>query len=52
MVFVGDVLVIPKQGDNLIDRITELRRDLMAIDWKISDVVISPVRDFTQLEEK
>ncbi len=52
MVFVGDVLVIPKQKDNLIHRAAQLREDLMAIDWKIADIVISPVRDFTQLREK
>ena len=52
MVFVGDVLIIPKQHDNLIDHSTQLRNDLMALDWKISDVVVSLVRDFSQFQQK
>jgi cation diffusion facilitator family transporter len=49
MVFVGDVLVIPKHHDNLIHNTTNLREQLVALDWKISDIVISPVSNFAQL---
>lgn len=52
MVFVGDVLVIPKQQDNLVYRAAQLRNQLVALDWKISDLVISPVADFSQLQDK
>lgn len=51
MVFFGDVLVIPTQDTDLVERITELRNQLMELDWKMADIVISPVRDFSQLHE-
>lgn len=50
MVFVGEVLVVPKHSDHLIERAATLRNKLIALDWKISDVVISPVPNFSQLQ--
>ncbi len=46
MVFFGDVLVIPRSEDNLVEKIEELTREAGELDWKIEDLVISPVKKF------
>ena len=46
MVFFGDIFVIPKSEENLMDNIEELSVKAINLDWKIEDVVIHPVRKF------
>lgn len=46
MVFFGDMFVIPKSEENLMDNIDQLSRKAINMDWKIEDIVIHPVRGF------
>jgi len=47
----GQVIVVPVAEDGLIDRLEEGTERLRALDWKVQDVVIVPVRDIEGLEE-
>lgn len=46
----GEVLVVPADEDGLIDHVEEGMERLKALDWKIHDVVVVPVRDFEDHE--
>ena len=46
MVFFGDMFVIPKSEENLMDNIDQLTNKAINLDWKIEDVVIHPVKEF------
>jgi cation diffusion facilitator family transporter len=49
--FAGQVIVVPTGEEGLIDRLEEATERLHAIDWKIGDIVIVPVRDIEGLED-
>ena len=51
MVFFGDIVVIPTDEKDLIERIQALDKELEDLDWKIKDVVVSPVKQFRHEEE-
>lgn len=44
MVFFGDVLIVSKSEEGLVDCIHALQAKLRALDWKIHDMVVSPVK--------
>ena len=46
MVFFGDMFVIPKSEENLLENIEELTGKAINLDWKIEDILIHPVREF------
>ena len=46
MVFFGDIFVIPKSEENLLENIEQLTGKALNLDWKIEDIVIHPVRRF------
>jgi cation diffusion facilitator family transporter len=49
--FAGEVIVVPAGEDGLIDRLEEATEELRALDWKLHDVVIVPVRDIEGVED-
>ena len=44
-IFSVEVLVVPVDEEELIDRIEDAVARLRGLDWKVQDVVVSPVRD-------
>jgi cation diffusion facilitator family transporter len=44
-VFTGEVLVVPRTDDHLVDRLEELAQHLLSLEWKVYDIVVVPVRD-------
>lgn len=50
-VFFGDVLVVPSDERNLVARIEEAKERMMKLDWRMYDVVISPVRSLESAQE-
>lgn len=44
-VFFGEVFVVPAGDDDLTRRIAEAREALAALDWRIHDLVVTPVPD-------
>jgi cation diffusion facilitator family transporter len=44
-VFTGEVLVVPKADDHLLDRLEELAEHLLSLEWKVYDIVVVPVRE-------
>ncbi len=46
MVFFGDVCIIAESDSEITDNIERLRKSIYELDWKIQDVVISPVSHF------
>jgi divalent metal cation (Fe/Co/Zn/Cd) transporter len=44
-VMIGDVLVQVGDETDLVDRIKEAREQLLALDWRLHDVLITPVRE-------
>jgi cation diffusion facilitator family transporter len=47
----GQVIVVPAEEEGLIDRLEEATERLRAIDWKIQDVLVVPVRDIEGLDD-
>lgn len=43
-VLLGDVEVAPRTTDGLVDRVEALREELLHLDWRLQEVVVSPVR--------
>jgi len=43
-VFAGDVWVVPVDERDTIDRVEELTEHLRRYDWRLADIVVSPVR--------
>jgi hypothetical protein len=44
-VFTGEVLVVPRTEDHLLDRLEELADHLLSLEWKVYDIVVVPVRE-------
>jgi cation diffusion facilitator family transporter len=44
-VFTGEVLVVPREDDHLVDRLEELTHHLLSLEWKVYDIVVVPVRE-------
>jgi cation diffusion facilitator family transporter len=44
-VMIGDVLVQVSDDKDLVDKIAEAREQLIALDWRLHDVLITPVRE-------
>jgi cation diffusion facilitator family transporter len=44
-VFTGEVLVVPKTEENLVERLEELADHLLGLNWKLYDIVVVPVSD-------
>lgn len=42
-VFTGEILVVPKKEDRLVERPEELAERLLELDWKLYDIVVVPV---------
>ena len=42
--FVGDVWFVPADPTDAVDRVEELTEHLRDFDWRLEDVVVSPVR--------
>jgi cation diffusion facilitator family transporter len=42
-VFAGEVLVVPRDGDVTIERLSRLSDDVLEMSWKLYDVVVVPV---------
>ena len=50
-VFYGEAFVVPADERNLLDNLADATRDLMALDWRIYDLVISPVSHLEEPQE-
>lgn len=48
-VFFAEVFVVLRDQRNVVDRIGEAARRAKAIDWRLHDVVVSPVHDLTDV---
>ncbi len=44
-VFTGEVLVVPGDDKRLVERCEELAERLLALDWKVYDLVVVPVKE-------
>ena len=44
-VFTGEVLVVPENEDELLERLDETADRLVDLDWKVHDLVVVPVRE-------
>jgi cation diffusion facilitator family transporter len=44
-VFTGEVLIVPKTEDHLVDRLEQLADHLLSLEWKVYDIVVVPVRE-------
>jgi divalent metal cation (Fe/Co/Zn/Cd) transporter len=45
-VYFGEVLVIPSTQRGLLDNVEEAHHRIRALDWRLHDVVIAPVKEF------
>lgn len=50
-VLAGQVLVVPAVDSGIVDLVEEAIDELRALDWKLEDVVVVPVREITHLPE-
>ena len=50
-VFYGEALVVPVSGTNLPERIEEATAHLQGLDWRLYDIVISPVLALDEPQE-
>ena len=48
--FAGEIIVVPVSEEGLIDHLEQATEQVRAIDWKLHDVVIVPVRDIEDIE--
>ena len=44
-VFTGEVLVVPRTEDGLVERLEELGEHLLSLEWKVYDIVVVPVSE-------
>jgi cation diffusion facilitator family transporter len=44
-VFTGEVLVVPKTEERLVERLEKLAEHLLSLEWKVYDIVVVPVRE-------
>jgi cation diffusion facilitator family transporter len=47
----GDVWVVPTEEANLVDRIEEMTKKIGDLDWRLGDVIVSPVRSIQDTPE-
>ena len=47
-VYMGDAEVVPSDQSNLVARIEEAKRTLLALDWRLHDIAITPLRELTE----
>lgn len=45
-VYFGEILVVPASQQGLLDNIEEAHERIRALDWRLHDVVIAPVKEF------
>jgi cation diffusion facilitator family transporter len=50
-VYLGEVIVVPSTGQNLLDHIERAHRSLHDLDWRLHDVVVAPARRLEDEEE-
>lgn len=50
-VFFTEILVIPEREDGLMENISNAVQELQQLDWKLIDVVIMPVKSFTEQQD-
>jgi cation diffusion facilitator family transporter len=43
-VFTGEVLVVPRTEENLVERLAALADELLELEWKVYDIVVVPVK--------
>jgi cation diffusion facilitator family transporter len=43
-VFTGEVLVVPRTEENLVERLAALADELLQLEWKVYDIVVVPVK--------
>ena len=51
-VFYGDIILIPSDERNLVDKIEAARQGLLQIDWRLYDLTITPVKDLVWTEKE
>jgi cation diffusion facilitator family transporter len=44
-VFTGEVLVVPRTEEHLVDRLAALADELLGLEWKVYDIVVVPVKE-------
>jgi cation diffusion facilitator family transporter len=44
-VFTGEVLVVPRTDEHLVERLAALADELLALEWKVYDIVVVPVKE-------
>jgi cation diffusion facilitator family transporter len=44
-VFTGEVMVVPRTDEDLVDRLEELANRLLELEWKVYDIVVVPVKE-------
>jgi cation diffusion facilitator family transporter len=44
-VFTGEVLVVPKDEEDLVEHLDDLTEHLTELDWKVHDLVVAPVTE-------
>lgn len=45
----GEILLIPKDKDDFTEKSAQLRHKVEQLDWQISDIVVSPVKEVPKL---
>jgi hypothetical protein len=49
--FTGEVFVIPRDGEQLVERIEAASREACSLDWRLKEMLITPVRKIPELLE-
>ncbi len=44
-VFTGEVLVVPKSNEKLLENLSKLADEVLELSWKLYDVVVVPVKE-------
>jgi cation diffusion facilitator family transporter len=44
-VFTGEVLVVPRTEEDLVERLAALADELLELEWKVYDIVVVPVKE-------
>lgn len=48
----GEVFIIPESSNYLLDKMEQATEDVKKLDWKIYDVLITPVKQFNQEQDE
>lgn len=48
--YFGEVLVVPRDGRDLMERLQSAQEYLQSLDWKLHDLVLMPVHDLAEHE--